>query len=235
MITSELRGRTALIVIDRDERRNALDLQHCEQLREAVESTVEEGARALVLSGGGSTFCAGADLDGVYGETFRDALYAALQAIVRAPVPVIAAVNGPAVGAGTQLALASDLRVAAPEAFFSVPTAKNGLAVDPWTIRRLALLAGGGPARSMLLGADRLDAATAHQRGMVDRIGDLDTALAWSDEVGAMAPLSLRYAKAVLNDGPDAEALYDACWSSADAAEARRAREQRRTPEFRGE
>lgn len=236
MITPELRGSAGLVLLDRHERRNALDLEHCRALREAVESLVDKGARALVLTGRGTTFCAGADLDGVYGDEFRGALYAALEAIVRAPVPVLAAVNGPAVGAGVQLALASDLRVAASDAFFAVPTAKNGLAVDPWTVRRLELLAGAGPARAMLLGAERVDAAAAHQRGMVDRIGELDAALAWADEIAAMAPLSLRYAKLALNGAPDdeLETAYEACWSSEDVEEARRARAQRRAPEFRG-
>lgn len=236
MITSELRGATGFVLLDRHERRNALDLEHCRSLRESVESLVEKGARALVLSGRGTTFCAGADLDGDYGESFRDALYAALESIVRAPVPVIAAVNGPAVGAGTQLALASDLRVATSDAFFAVPTAKNGLAVDTWTIRRLELLAGAGPARAMLLGAERVDAATAHGRGMVDRIGELDAALAWAAEIAEMAPLSLRYAKQALNGAPQdvLDAGYRACWSSEDVEEARRARAGRRPPEFRG-
>ncbi len=72
------------------------------------------------------------------------------------PIPVIAAVNGPAIGAGTQLAIACDLRVAGPTARFAVPTAKLGLAVDPWSVRRLASLAGGGSARAMLLGVDTL-------------------------------------------------------------------------------
>jgi enoyl-CoA hydratase len=80
-----------------------------------------------------------------------DGLAAAVreQAAGGARVPVIAAVNGPAIGAGAQVALACDLRVAAPAAAFAIPAARLGLAVDPWTIRRLAAVAGGGTAQAV--------------------------------------------------------------------------------------
>ena len=103
MIRSEIIDQVGLVTIDRHERRNALDLTHVEALREAVDDLLGEGVRAMVITGSGSAFCSGADLGGVYGPGFRDALYAALDAISSAPIPVIAAVNGPAIGAGTQV------------------------------------------------------------------------------------------------------------------------------------
>src|SRR5690349_4397176 len=118
MIISEIRDRVGLITIDRDERRNALDVEHCVALRDAVIGLVPAGPRALVITGRGSSFCAGADLGTVYGDGFRTALYEMLNTLTALPVPVIAAVNGPAIGAGTQLAIACDLRVAAPSAVF---------------------------------------------------------------------------------------------------------------------
>ena len=240
MITSETRDGVGLIVLDRHEKRNALDVEHLDALRKAVDELAAT-VRAIVVTGAGTSFCAGADFGGVYGDGFRTALYAALQAILDAPMPVIAAVNGPAVGAGTQLAIACDLRVAAESAVFAVPTARNGLAVDPWTTRRLALLAGGGPARALLLGCDRLDAARAHACGLVDRIGSLEDALAWARDIATFAPLSLRYAKTALEslfeprpwDG-GLDELFDACWHSEDFAESQRARAEKRTPRFHG-
>lgn len=241
MITSETRDTIGLITLDRHERRNALDTEHCEALHDAVEHAVHAGARAVVITGAGTSFCSGADLSGVYGDGMRDALYALLHGIARVPIPVVAAVNGPAIGAGTQLALACDLRVAAQTARFAIPTARNGLAADQWTIRRLALLAGGGAARALLLGADTLDAELARHRGLVDRIGDLASALDWAAEIASFAPLSLTYSKRALeslfepsHQDADLDAAWEACWRSDDVVEGRRAREEKRAPRFQG-
>lgn len=233
----------ALITIDRHEQRNALDVEHLDALHDAMSATLSAGARAIVVTGAGSAFCAGADLDRVYGADFRDALYRALGAITDAPVPVIAAVNGPAIGAGAQLAIACDLRVGSERARFAVPTALNGLAVDPWTVRRLAALTGGSLARNMLLGATTLDVDGALGCGLVARTGDLDVAVAWAREIAAMAPLSLTYSKRALDclvdpvaqrSDDDLVLLFEQCWDSADVVEGRQARIEGRRPVFEG-
>jgi enoyl-CoA hydratase len=241
MIDTERAGDVAVLAIDRHERRNAVDAEHCELLRAAVRQATVDGARAIVVTGRGSSFCSGADLGTVYGGGFRDALYGMLAAITRTPVPVIAAVNGPAIGAGTQLAIACDLRVAADPARFAVPTARNGLAVDPWTVRRLALLAGGGTARALLIGCDTLDADQAYGRGLADRRGEFAAAMAWAEEIATLAPLTLAYSKLALDrllepptDDPDVAAAFAACWSSTDLEEANRARLEKRPPRFTG-
>ena len=235
--------------IERPERRNALDAAHCRDLHAAVDGAVTDGARVLVLSGEGTAFCAGADLHTVSEHGFLGDLYGLLHRLVDVAVPVVAAVDGPAIGAGTQLAIAADLRVASPTAVFGLPTAALGLAVDPWTVRRLALLAGGGPARRMLLACERLDHAAASAAGLVDRDGDLEVALAWAREMAALAPLTLAYNKLALNrllEGPDpagdpladtppeVAAAFGACWASDDLVEGRRAREEKRAPAFKG-
>ena len=104
------------IQLQRPERRNALNEEMLDLLRDGVEDAADDGARAIVLTGQDSVFCAGADLSVVYSETFTDKLLDMLHTVDSVPVPVIAAVNGAALGAGTQLAIASDLRVAAPDA-----------------------------------------------------------------------------------------------------------------------
>ena len=233
MIARHLDGDVAVIEIDRHERRNALDAAHCDALREAVQ---QQGARAIVITGAGSSFCSGADLGAVYDSAFRDALYAMLAAVTDISVPVLAAINGPAIGAGAQLALACDLRVAAREATFAIPTARLGIAVNPWTIRRLALLAGAGAAQAMLIGGEILDAARALQCGLASRAGDRAAALAWAHELAELAPLSLAYAKKAVNQ-PDSTELvkaFEACWASEDAAEGQRARGAKRPPRFQG-
>ncbi len=149
------------------------------------------GARVLVLTGAGGHFCAGADLTGVEDEGFTDLLRQVLAVFRDDPRPVLAAVDGAALGAGTQLAVACDLRVATPGARFGVPAARLGLMVDHWTVQRLALLAGAGPARAMLLGAETYGGEEAAALGFVQRLGDLEVALGWADEIAALAPLTL--------------------------------------------
>jgi enoyl-CoA hydratase len=246
VITQHRDGDVAVIEIDRHERRNALDTAHCDDLRAALteqaraeQARAEQAlqtARVIVITGAGSSFCAGADLAAAYDAAFRDSLYAMLAAVTAVTVPVIAAVNGPAIGAGAQLALACDLRVAAPGATFAIPTARLGIAVNPWTVRRLALLAGTGTAQAVLIGAETLDADAALRCGLASRLGDRDAALAWARELAGLAPLSLAYAKKALNQ-PDSTELakdFDACWASDDAAEGQRARAAKRPPRFRG-
>lgn len=226
----------SLLLLGRPERRNALDLTLCRSLAAAAADEVAAGARVLVLSGEGTSFCAGADLDGVYGTEFLEALYGLLHGLTKLPVPVIAAVNGPAIGAGTQVALASDLRIADVSAKFGVPTARNGMAVDAWTIRTLAGIAGGGVARRLMIGAETIDREAALACGLVDRTGTLDAALAWAAELAVLAPLTLAYNKLVLNGG-DEDAIergFAACWNSEDVREAAAARGERRPPVFRG-
>jgi enoyl-CoA hydratase len=241
MIRTEWREAVALVTIDRPERRNALDIEHCRQLHAAIDEAAARPARAVVVTGAGTAFCAGADLSGVYGSEFRDALYSMLAAVTAFSAPVIAAVNGPAIGAGTQLAVAADLRVAAPTARFGVPTAKLGLAVDGWTVRRLALLAGGGPARALLLGCDEVDAAQARQLGLVDRLGSLDDALAWAGDISRLAPLTLAYSKLALDRlfqgvpvDPEVAAAFEACWASEDNASGQATSKEKRPPRFSG-
>ncbi|MFC4947703.1 enoyl-CoA hydratase [Pseudonocardia sp. GCM10023141] len=240
MINASVTGGVGLVELDRQERRNALDVEHCGLLAAAVAEVLAAGARAIVVTGAGTSFCSGADLGEVYTDGFRDGLYTALHAITEARVPVIAAVNGPAIGAGTQLAIACDLRVAAPEAVFGVPTAKIGLAVDPWTVHRIAQLAGGGTARALLLACDQIDADLARARGLVDRIGSTADALALAAEIAALAPLTLAYNKLAADrtdlpvDAPELLAAFEACWASADLVEGQRARVARRAPVFTG-
>ena len=240
MLATTRDGAVSLLELQRPERRNALDLAQCRAIDAAVAAEVEAGARVLVVTGQGSSFCSGADLTGVYGDEFLQALYGMLHGLTRLPVPIIAAVNGPAIGAGTQLALACDLRVADEGARFAVPTARNGMAVDAWTMRALAHVAGGGVARRVMLAAETLDRDEALQHGLADRAGDLDAALTWAHEIAALAPLTLAHNKLVLSrlvdtsHDPEIDASFAACWASEDVREAATARTERRTPVFRG-
>lgn len=239
MIHSEVRGAVALVTIDRPDRRNALDVAHCEELHDAVTAAAGE-ARVVVLTGAEGHFCAGADLSTVEDERFVVVLRGLLDAMVSVPVPVIAAVEGAALGAGTQLAVAADLRVASPTARFGIPAAKLGLMVDHWTVQRLALLAGHGPARHMLLTAEEMDGDAAHRVGFVQKLGGLEDALDWAARIAKLAPLTIAGHKLALNrlepalDDADVSAARTRAWSSEDLAEGMAAFRERRPPQFEG-
>jgi enoyl-CoA hydratase len=231
-------GDVLTIELQRSERRNALNSQLVEEIREAIEKAAGDGAHAIVLTGQGTVFCAGADLSGdAFAADYPDRLIAMNLAIDATPVPVIAAINGP----GLQLAMICDLRVVAPEAFFQFPTSKYGLALDNWSIRRLSSLVGHGRSRAMLLTAEKLSAQDALLTGMANRIGTLADAQAWAAEIAGLAPLALQHAKRVLNDDgayeeqwPAHKELFEKAWASQDVIEAQVARVEKRPPKFQG-
>lgn len=240
MLSVSRDGDVVTIELQRPQRRNALDAELVSRLREAV-TTAGDTARAIVLTGQGPIFSAGADLSGVYSQQFIDDVIDMLRTVESVPVPVIAAVNGGAIGAGVQLAMACDLRVLGREAFVGIPAAKLSLTVDNWTVHRLVSLVGGGRARTMLLGAEMVSAEDAYAYGFANRLGTVADAQAWAKTIAELAPLSLRHLKLVLNDDgsrrdatSEQQAALQATWTSADAAEARLARQEKRAPKFSG-
>jgi enoyl-CoA hydratase len=238
----EQRAHLALVTIDRPERRNALDHEALSGLIDAIgRAQAEVHTRVLVLTGSDGHFCAGADLSGVEDRAFAAAVRTVLVALRDTRFPTIAAVEGTALGAGTQLAVACDLRVATTDARFGVPAGKLGLMVDQWTVSRIAALAGQGPARAMLLGGELISGEEALRTGFVQRLGGLEDALAWADEVVELAPLTLAGHKLALNaaagelDGDATfEAAFSAAWESDDLQEGLAAFRARRRPLFHG-
>jgi len=230
------------IELQRPERRNALNSQLVDELREAMQKASPENVRAIVLTGQGTVFCAGADLSGdAFAADYPDRLIELHKVMDQALIPVIGFINGPAIGAGLQLAMRCDLRVVAPDAFFQFPTSKYGLALDNWSIRRLSSLVSHGRARAMLLTAEKLTAEVAFDTGMANRIGTLADAQAWAAEIAGLAPLAIQHAKRVLNDDgsweepwPEHKELFDKAWASQDVIEAQVARVEKRPPKFQG-
>jgi len=239
----EWRDRVVLVTLDRPERRNAVDHATLLALADAQRQAVDGGAKVLVLTGAAPAFCAGADLTGAESGFFVDALVAALSGLTQLGILTMAAIDGPALGAGTQLVIACDVRVATERSVFGIPAAKLGLALDRWTIERLPREFGWPAARAMLLAAETYRAERLHHSGGVHRIGDLDAALAWAEEIAAMAPLTIAAHKLGLERAGEVDSAASSdefesarlsVWASADAEEGRLAFLEKRPPRFEG-
>jgi enoyl-CoA hydratase len=244
--------RVGIATIDRTERRNALDADHCDELRAALDAHPD--LLAVVITGAGSAFCAGADLGtrfadggGRGADLFRPAFERVLDTIVDFPAPVIAAIHGPAIGAGMQLAVACDLRVAGAKARLAIPGGRLGILLSAPNIARLAALVGHGAARDFLLTGRTVDAAEGLVVGLVQRVADdpLAAALVIAAEIAALAPLSVSGHKRALNLvaaaaalGPEARAEIDAleaaAFASRDLEEGMTAFAEKRPPRFEG-
>lgn len=236
MIHYDCNDDVARIVIDRPERRNALDHEALRGLQGALEHAQQDQARVILLAGSSGHFCAGADLTGVEDTDFVQALRRVLLGLHQATVPTLAAIEGAALGAGTQLAVACDLRVATYDAQFGIPAGKLGLMVDRWTISRLSSVAGESAARAMLLAAEVYRGEAAHRLGFVHRLGSPADALAWAERIAALAPLTLSGHKLGLNGAgaEDYDVAFGRAWGSDDLQEGMAAFRERRPPEFRG-
>jgi enoyl-CoA hydratase len=252
VIRFDIDGRVGVATIDRTERRNALDADHCDELRLALETHAD--LLAVVVTGAGSAFCAGADLGtrfadggGRGADTFRPAFERVLDAIVDYPSPVIAAIHGPAIGAGMQLAVACDLRVAGSDARLAIPSGRLGVLLSASNIARLAALVGQGAARDFLLTGRSVDAHEAVVVGLVQREADdpVGAAVALAHEIASLAPLSVRGHKRALNlvaaaAGLDADARIQidaaerAAFGSRDLEEGMAAFAEKRAPRFEG-
>lgn len=246
MIHLEIREATAVVTIDRPQRRNALDhdaLGGLESALDGIEGADGRDCRAVVLTGAEGHFCSGADISGVEDPAFVTRLGAVLRRLRVLPVPTIAAVDGFCLGAGTQLAVACDLRMATETARFGVPAGKLGVMVDWWTVQRVATAMGQGAARDLFLTAEQIPAPRAYDLGLVQRLGSLADALVWAEAIARLAPLTLRGLKLGLNeveaidDEPPAAfaQAFDRAWASADLQEGVAAFHDRRPPEFHAE
>ncbi|HTQ02283.1 MAG TPA: enoyl-CoA hydratase-related protein [Polyangiaceae bacterium] len=250
------RGHAALVTIERPDRRNALDSATVGELgRVGRELVADPELRAVVLTGAGErAFCAGADLkerEGMTDEAVRamlDAYRSELAWLGNAPFPVVAALNGAALGGGLELALTCDLRVAAPHAVLGLPETSLGVIPGAGGTQRLPRLVGYARALELILLGTRLDADRALSLGLVNRVSPAGThvvedALAWLAPVLDGSPIAMRAAltavraatRLSLDAGLDAERqAYEACLASEDRREALRAFAEKRKPAFRG-
>jgi len=203
-------GSITTITLNRPEVMNAFDASLAAEVADAVGAAAEDAScRAIVLTGAGRGFCAGADLAHLKDIVItRDRGRARelvtsgariVQAIVAAPKPVIAAVNGPAAGGGASLALACDIRIASADASIGAVFNRIGLHPDLGATRLLPLLAGFGRAMELVLSGDMIPAAEAHRIGLFNRVVAADAllteTLGFARKLAAKAPRALARAK----------------------------------------
>jgi enoyl-CoA hydratase len=194
-----------VLTLDRPERRNALSTAIQADLVEQLLSVAEDGVRAVVLTGNGTAFCAGFDLKEIRaqderGEPFRPPMNRParnlFEVVTETPVPVIAALNGAAVAGGFELALACDLRIAAPGIPMGLPEAKIGMGANFASVvlpKRIPL----GIALELLWTGEYVTSEDAARWGLVNRITDdvVPAALELAERIAANAPISVRRMK----------------------------------------
>jgi len=257
---TEKKERICTIILNRPERRNALAPLMLFQLADTLTRLKEEGdVRCLVIRGAGETaFSSGYDISAIptnltpeIAEAFKtkNPLQAGLGAVIDFPYPVIAMINGHAFGAGCELAMCCDIRVAAEGARLSMPPAKLGVIYHSSGIFRFINVVGLANAKEMFFTGRAYEASRAREMGLVhyvvpaDRLASFTYELA--QEISENAPLSLRGLKIIFNkclqyqkidpqDDREIETIRNQAFNSEDLKEGQRAFQEKRKPVFKG-
>ncbi|KWX57404.1 enoyl-CoA hydratase [Mycobacterium sp. NAZ190054] len=175
LVLTQVEDRVALITINDPDRRNAVTAEISAELRAAVAAAeADPDVHAVIVTGAGKAFCAGANLTalGAATEDGLRAIYDGFLAVADCALPTIAAVNGPAVGAGLNLALAADVRIAGPAAMFDPRFQKLGIHPGGGATWMLHRIVGPQAARAALLFGMRFDAGAAVRHGLVLDVAD---------------------------------------------------------------
>ena len=223
----EEKGKVGVITLNRPEARNALNFPLFLDLEDAVRGC---SAKAMIITGAGSAFCAGGDMKQMKEVTYlwknygtgklteteeeicrrniqTNKLTSSMDALLYTNTPIIAAINGPTAGQGLELALAADIRVASETATFCAAFVKRGYIGDAAVFGRLVQLIGRERTAEMLMTGDTIDAQTALQIGLVSRVVKqdqvLDTALEIANKIASNPPVAVRAYKEGLRNTLD--------------------------------
>ncbi len=246
MIKATLQGHIGRITLSRPEAHNALTKAAMGALQATLEGWASRDIRAVIITGVGHSFCAGASLeelgDGGWDSNPLTPLCAAVEGF---KAPVIAALNGGVFGGGVDLALACDFRIGVQGMKMFVPPAKLGIHYEPEGIARAVQRLGAQMARRVFLLAEKFEADTLLAHGFLDELVAPDALETRADEmaqaVSALAPMAVQGMKQTILeisqnrlDTPAAKARVRACFASNDHAEGLAANREKRRPNFTG-
>ena len=238
------------ITLNRPDEKNAINLQMAQEMDEICRQiNADNDIYVVIITGSGNVFCGGNEMqkssrsDGELAQKYN--LAASVAGIEK---PVIAAVNGDALGEGLELALACDVRIAAQNAHFGFPEVTSGLMPTNGGTQRLPRIVGKGKALELILTGEIIDAAGALEIGLVTKVLPRESLTneveALAKTMAGKAPISLRYIKEAINKGLDLtmeqglrlEAdLYFLLHTTGDRTEGIKAFQQKRPPEFKGQ
>ena len=238
-VKTEVQGAVEIITIDRPKALNALNPEVLADLKAAFEAVDQAAIRCIVLTGeGDKSFVAGADIGSMStmtkaeGEAFGKLGNDVFLMIESFPIPVIAAVNGFALGGGNELAMSCDIRICSDNAVFGQPEVGLGITPGFGGTQRLARLVGPGMAKQLIYTAKNIKADEAMRIGLVNAVYPLEELMPAAEKLAATiaknAPIAVRACKKAINDGlqvdMDAavvieEKLFGSCFESADQKE----------------
>ena len=239
-ITTEIQDAVEIITIDRPKALNALNPEVLEELKAAFEAVDQNAVRCIVLTGAGEkSFVAGADIASMStmtkaeGEAFGKLGNDIFLMIEKFPIPVIAAVNGFALGGGNELAMSCDIRICSENALFGQPEVGLGITPGFGGTQRLARLIGPGMAKQITYAALNIDAAEALRVGLVNAVYPLEelmpAALKLAAKIAKNAPIAVRACKKAINEGLQGsieegvaieEKLFGSCFETHDRSKA---------------
>jgi enoyl-CoA hydratase len=254
LVHLEKRGAVALVTLDRPDALNALNRALLEAFDAAIDAiAADPDIKALVVTGAGRAFIAGADITEMQtmtpleAEAFSASAHRIFARLEDLPIPTVAAVNGFALGGGCELALACDWIYASSKARIGQPETKLGLIPGFGGTSRLVRRVGLAWAKELVLVAEPIGADEAARIGLVNRVFPPDelmaATLAVGDAIAARGPIAVRVAKQVMQDGQDADVrtahaleqrAFGLIFSSDDRVEGTSAFVEKRDPDFQG-
>jgi 2-(1,2-epoxy-1,2-dihydrophenyl)acetyl-CoA isomerase len=256
----DIESQIATVTLNQPDRRNALSASIEEELHDALDDIEDSNARCVVIEGAGDAFSAGGDIDrmleGLTADVSLDrrvheleqATPETITRVFKFPLPTIAKIDGMAVGAGANLAIACDMQVASEQAQFGFVFRQVGLSVDAGTSYLLPRLVGANVAKELVFTGEMVEADRCVDLGLVNHVHpaeELDDAVEeLASRIASGPPIAFRHAKRLLNEGfeksieqamTDEAVAQGMTFDSDDHEEGATAFMEKRSPEFRGE